>query len=390
VAEEPARVTRSAPGRGRALAHATLFAALALLAVDAPARAGSAWASQAAGDASPSVGASAPPSSAAGAGEPRHELRAASDFLLEEADARVLEPADLRRHPAPFPAPVGERLVYDFRYFGIPVGTGTIEVARYLAWRGARIAHVVGRLETNETFSKVFRIDDRTESWIDLDRMVTLRSRTHSRHGRKETFEDLRFDWDTHFVHVLREKRHKGEVRELSLDFGPFVHDSLDLLYWARVLPAAEGRSVSFPTYASRKIYGLRIETGATQTLQSPVLGTTEAQQVIPSSTLDGKPHRRGEGTLWLLAGPRRVPVKLDGWFRTTSGFTVGRVSADLVGYEAQAPEWDIPIGPAPAAQSREVTSVEGKPRWDPPPAVVAARRASGAAPRDEKRRLAP
>ena len=66
-----------------------------------------------------------------------------------------------------------------------------------------------------------------TEAWIDLQRGTTLRTATHTRHGRsKETTETVHFDWDTHLVHVSEHKRHKERLCTIVLDFGPDVYDT--------------------------------------------------------------------------------------------------------------------------------------------------------------------
>src|SRR5512134_563366 len=50
------------------------------------------------------------------------ELQAPPGYLLEAPGLRVLGPGDLATRPGGFPFPVGERLVYEVRYFGVPVG----------------------------------------------------------------------------------------------------------------------------------------------------------------------------------------------------------------------------------------------------------------------------
>ena len=64
-------------------------------------------------------------------------------FLLDAPDLRVLAPADLVAKPPRFPFPVGERLEYAVSWFGVPAGTVSIEVARFVETGGARYAHVV-------------------------------------------------------------------------------------------------------------------------------------------------------------------------------------------------------------------------------------------------------
>jgi hypothetical protein len=88
---------------------------------------------------------------------------------------------------------------------------------------------------------------------------------------------------------------------------------------------------------------------------------------------------------VYVLADEARVPVRLDGWFRWTSWIQIGGVSAELVQWERGRPGWPAakaaPWTPPPLAPS----SVEGRPRWDPPPAVAAARERAMAEPYDRE-----
>jgi hypothetical protein len=109
-------------------------------------------------------------------------------------------------------------------------------------------------------------------------------------------------------------------------------------------------------------------------------LGATpvEALELHPWDTVDGKPHAVGNGRVFVLDDASRVPVLLDGWFRWTSFIQIGGVAAELVQWERGRGAWPArePAAwtPPPIAPS----SVEGRPRWDPPPPVAAARARQG------------
>src|SRR5262245_53549115 len=97
------------------------------------------------------------------------ELQAPPGWLLQAPGLRELGAEDLRVRPSAFPFALGERLVYQVRYFGVEVGFAAIEVARFVELGGRRYAHLVGTARTNEFWTRLFRVDDRTEAWVDLD-----------------------------------------------------------------------------------------------------------------------------------------------------------------------------------------------------------------------------
>jgi hypothetical protein len=296
--------------------------------------------------------------------------------LLDRPGARVLTPADLREKPVAFPFTPGERLEWGVRYFGIEVGRAAVEVVRFVEVHGRRVAHVVGTARTNAIFSVFYRVDDRTEAWIDADALLTLRTATHTRHGRRrEIYEEVEFDWPTRFVKVFEARRHSADAQRIEFDFGPFAHDTFDALYALRSLPLKTGDRVRLPVYATQKIYEFEIAVGEPATIRSPVLGRVEALAVRPLNRLDGEPMGDGRGRAWVTDDERHIPVRANGWLRSTQGLRIGGLRAELVDYRAGEPGW-----PASRSVTRPTSppfppTVEGWPQWQPPPEIDEVRR---------------
>jgi hypothetical protein len=320
------------------------------------------------------------------------ELEAPPGLLLQFPGLRELSPSDLAADPGRFPFPVGERLVYAVRYFGIDVGPATLEVARFVAWRGHRYAHLVATARTNEFWSAFYRVDDRSEAFVDLDTGRIARSRTRLLHGKGETREEIQYDWDTHFLHVRKVKLHKEILRELALDFGPFVFDVFDSFYALREVPFREGLEVEIPIYASNQIHGLRVKTTGRRNAAVAVLGSAPQPvfELHPVDTVDGKAEEAGNGRVLVLADASHVPVRLDGWFRWTRFVQIGGVSAELVQWERGRPEWPAARPPPWQAPPVAAASVDGRPQWDPPPGVRAARKRTGVVPFERRRDFDP
>ena len=317
----------------------------------------------------------------------RAESPAGEEFLLEVEGLRELGPASLIGRPSRFPYRVGERIDYDVSWWGIAVGRASLEIARLVEWRGLRLAHVVATARTNEFFSLFYRVDDRSESWIDVDALRTVRTASLTRHAEKETWEEVEFDWQTHLIHVVEEKRHVGRIKVAVLDTGPFVYDTFDVFYALRSLPLELGLGAELPIYASRKIYGLHVDVERKETVVDPVLGTVEALVLRPYDSLDGAPQEDGAGEVWVTATAPHVPIRLRGWFRTVGErLRVGGVRVALAGFDPGAPGWPAPrFEPRPALEWPARTK-DGKPVWELPPAVRREREAAGLAP--DKQRI--
>ncbi|MDJ0788327.1 MAG: DUF3108 domain-containing protein [Myxococcota bacterium] len=294
--------------------------------------------------------------------------------LLSAPGARDLRVEELLEEPPRFRFPPGERVVFEVRYLGIPVGFVTKEVARIVSFRGRRIAHLVGTARTNAFFSALFRIDDRSEAFVDIDSFRTLQTATRTRHGRRrEVYEEVAFDWETHFVHVLEDKRWK-RTREYSLDFGPDVYDAFDVVYAVRSMPLEPGTESAVPVYASFKIYGLEVPVEAREPIETGPLGIVTAVRLAPRNTLDGESQGDGRGQVWLAADGRRVPLRVVGWMRPYTGFRIGAIRAELVEYAAGDPSWEA-LAPQPVPPRAGVARTErGRPVWRAPREILLAR----------------
>ena len=309
-------------------------------------------------------------------------------FLLDEADVREITASELVAQPARFAFPRGERLEYSIRYLGMPVATASLEVTRFIEWRGRRFAHVVGVGDTNDFFSAFYPIHDRTEAWIDLDTLRTHRTSTWTRHGRdKETHERTDFDWDAHFIRMVEDKKHRSRRREVGFDFGPFVHDTFDAFYAIRGLDLDEGRPAVIPVYANNKVYSLKVEVNRRETIDWKG-ETVETMVVRPSSLLDGEPMGNGVGELHIPTEGRRAPLALDGWFETPNGFRIGGVQATLVAYDPGDIGWPVAAPARIPVKNFQVETLEGQPVWEAPPAIRQVRETRGIEPYSKKTSL--
>src|SRR5829696_9277998 len=101
---------------------------------------------------------------------------AAQTTLL--AATRPVAPVAAR---AAVPYSVGEELTYKATFGGIPAGTARMRVDGIETVRGRQAYHVVFSIDGGVPF---FRVQDRYESWIDVQTLASLRHRQEIREGR--------------------------------------------------------------------------------------------------------------------------------------------------------------------------------------------------------------
>ena len=74
---------------------------------------------------------------------------------------------------------LGEALVFDVLWMGIPVGTGELQVREKMNVAGRECFHVVAIAQTNEVLSALYPVHDEVHSFIDshLWRSVEFRKK---------------------------------------------------------------------------------------------------------------------------------------------------------------------------------------------------------------------
>jgi len=300
--------------------------------------------------------------------------------LFDDPGLRTLSDAEVAELGA-LPLPLGERVVYGVSYYGIPVGEASLEVARVVAAGERRLLHCVAIARTNDFFSSLYRIHDRHEALVDAADGHVVHTRTRTLHRGHEAHEEVRFDWQTHFVLEREVEFQKGREFRTDFDFGPFVYDVFDAFYALRATPGRPGFEVTLPVYASVKVRSFDVRVGERRPFVTPLLGEVEVLEVRPREPLDSE---SGSGVVLALADAGHLPVRLSGWFRASERFRVGGMTAELTAYRPARVPWP-PDGrswsPPPAV---EVGS-EGRPSWDPPAEVIAARVEAGVEARDER-----
>ncbi len=303
---------------------------------------------------------------------------------LPQGETLLAAPETSAPESARFLFAPGECLRYRVSYLGVPVGyarIGVLSVGHLPT--GSAVAHVVAVAETNAVFSRLYRVEDRSEAWIDLASQRTLRTRTETRHARKRVSEEVNFDWETHFVAISRTKWHKEKHYDIGFDFGPDIHDTFDAFYAMRAARDDVGDRREIPIYASRKIYGFHLDYERVETIDSEALGAVEAIRVIPRDTVDGERAGNGAGKVWITRDARRLPLRIRGWLNG-EGFVLGGVAAELVEY---VPGTE-PFAAGEASVADLFPTRDGRPAWDPPPHLTALRRDRGLVAWEKKTRL--
>ena len=203
---------------------------------------------------------------------------------------------DPRAPPRPFA--VGERLSYEVRFGPLNVGTATMQVVGIEEVRGIPAYHT--RFEVRGG-NRLYRVQDRYESWFDTRTLASLRYIQDIDEGsyeRRSVFEI--YPDQQRFVEQGKEAQPSVQH---PLDEGSF-------LYWLRTIPLEVGRTYSFDRYFRPDRNPVRIEVLRRERVRVPA-GTFDAIVVRPVIQTRGIFSEGGRAEIWFADDSTRRMLQM-------------------------------------------------------------------------------
>jgi hypothetical protein len=231
-------------------------------------------------------------------------------------------PAPRPALPETLPFGPGERLTFSIDYGIINAGWAVMEIPGTRRYVGVECLDIRTQANSNSFFSKVHKVRDRAQTFLDPESLLPLRFEKHQREGSYEKDVIIRFDRDGAYAEY-----ENGD--EISMS--PWAQDELSAFYYLRALPLEVGRDVFIDNHANRKNYPLKVIVHGKETLSVPA-GTFDCWVIEPVVREGGIFEAKGTLTIWLTDDERRMPVKM----RTK--IVVGSITASLVEFGAGDP----------------------------------------------------
>ncbi|HLG21538.1 MAG TPA: DUF3108 domain-containing protein [Candidatus Manganitrophaceae bacterium] len=223
----------------------------------------------------------------------------------------------LRSQP-PLPFAPGERLVYDITYMGVKGGTAVMEVLEKTRMKERDVYHIVSTAQSNDFISLFYPVDDRVESYFDVEGRYSHLIKVKQREGKRRREKLIHFDQVQHLAVQL--KNNESEVFEIP----PEAQDSLSALYYFRNQPRIEpGESVFIDVHESEKNWRLEIRALGRERVTTPV-GTFEAMKVQAMVHYEGLFMNKGDVFIWFTDDNNRIPVMM------RSKIKIGSITATL------------------------------------------------------------
>ena len=223
------------------------------------------------------------------------------------------------RPPLPdvLPFGVGERLEFSIDYGIINAGHATMTVERLRRIAGQECLDIRTEAKSNGFFSKIYKVWDRAQTFMDRETLLPWRFEKHLREGSYR--KDLVIKFDRHGHYARYENDDEVMVH-------PHTQDELSAFYYVRMLPLEVGQDVFIDNHTNRKNYPLKVIVHGRETVKVDA-GTFDCLVIEPVIQEGGIFTAKGTLTIWVTDDERRIPVKM----RTK--IVVGSITASLKDY---------------------------------------------------------
>jgi len=193
----------------------------------------------------------------------------------------------------------GEKLIFSVEYGPLKAGTAIMEVSEVINVDSIPCFHIVSTEKTNSFFDKIYKIDDRYDSYIDTSNLYSVRFEKHIREGSYEKDQIVEFKQDS--GKVIYSDSAEYEITEGAKDI-------IASIYFARTLELEVGNSCFINNHTDGKNYNLEVKVLKKEKVETAA-GEFECLVIQPVIE-GGKIFASRDGlTIWLTDDIWKIPV---------------------------------------------------------------------------------
>jgi hypothetical protein len=204
-----------------------------------------------------------------------------------------------------FPFHVGEKLTYQVFWGPFIAGHATLEVAGIEAVDGHDCYHLIGTAATTGLADLLYRIEAKTESWLDTKEFCTRRFRQDRREGKRRRADDSRYDYAAGVVVTTNFVTGKNKITPLTAP----VQDLISSLYYVRTQPLQLDLPTQFPLNHSGTNYLVTARPDERKSLYIRPTGHIVALRIEPQPTLHVVASNGGRLWFWLSDDEHKLPL---------------------------------------------------------------------------------
>jgi Protein of unknown function (DUF3108) len=212
--------------------------------------------------------------------------------------------------PKFYPFDGGERAVYKASWNGIPVATAVIATTSQFIG-GKKFYNVRVDAKTSPILDLFWKMRDTITSTIEAKPLAPTRFTFSQRENLKVIDTEAKFDRTAKKWSVHRDER--TEVKKYEFDQPPNTIDPITAVYLARSQDFKVGDHLYFNIFGGKYRYLLDLEVERREKVHI-ASGSIDAFKIVPrikNLMKDGYAERVNEGSVWISAAERRIPVML-------------------------------------------------------------------------------
>jgi len=213
---------------------------------------------------------------------------------------------------------VGERFEYSVYWMGIHIGEGILEVKELVDFNGREAYHIVATARSNDFLSAFYKVEDVIHSYVDKEKLCSLKFEKHQREGRYKADEVVVYDQENHkgyYESLLNKSKKEFEIPEK-------VQDIVSSFYYFRTLDCKPESRLTLDVNADEKNWKVVMKIGKTEELELIRKGVHEVFCVEPKAPFKGVISKRSRAWVYFSVDEERVPMLIK--IRIPFGFVVG------------------------------------------------------------------
>ena len=214
---------------------------------------------------------------------------------------------------------VGERLVFDLGYSFITAGEAVMSIPNLDTLYGRPSYRVLFTVNSTPTFSWIYKVEDRYETFLDTQGIFPWRFTQKVREG------SYRRDFAAWFDQV----KNVAYANDKQYPIPPYVHDAVSALYFVRTVDYSKsrvGEKIYLQNFYKDSTYTLAVKFLGRQRIEVDA-GTFNCIIVEPLMKEGGLFKSEGRIVIWMTDDERKIPVKV------STKVVVGSIDAELREY---------------------------------------------------------
>lgn len=218
--------------------------------------------------------------------------------MLLDAQQIVIEIPDAR-------LPERETLTFRVQWLGMAAGdiTASVKGIKNLNGRDAYVLEAI--FKSSGLLSTIYKIEDRYVSYMDVEKLYTLRHEVYRREGKFKKDAITEFDQENHKAKF----KNFMDNSEKTFDIPVGVQDTLSALYYFMLIPLKGGDKTEFSVSSNEANYQLLGVVESRAFIKTPGLGEKRAFLIQPYAKLKGEKVEKGNLKAYFSCDKRRLPL---------------------------------------------------------------------------------